>query len=117
MTRESTWSRGNSDMRDLPLQPSSAQASLPGLLSGEGVTLDDVRRHAEAADHFFRSAPWRHWMGLELFRLLNPRPPSGIGYFSFMGGGGEEFGLAFFKRMEHFERLLNGSSMIAMQGA
>jgi tetratricopeptide (TPR) repeat protein len=73
-----------------------ADNPIPGIFSGRGITLAHVRAFAEAAEAFFRAAPWQHLMDADLLTIEVPSAPDGMRHAAVLGAGGETFGLAFY---------------------
>ncbi len=68
----------------------------PGLLDGAGVTLAEVRSYADAVVEFSRATPWCSLADYDLVRVESDHPGRDWAHFVVMGGGGQEYGLAFF---------------------
>lgn len=67
----------------------------PALGRVKGMTTDRVAAFADAASAFWKAAPWKHFKGEVLWRI-DPAPKlRELRYCLVMGGGGQEFGLAF----------------------
>jgi tetratricopeptide (TPR) repeat protein len=81
----------------------------PGALSGRGVTVDKMRRFAEAAARFYRAAPWRHLTSDDLIRVEAPSAGAGLSLVVVLGAGGEVFGLSFLQSLEQFELISAGA--------
>lgn len=71
-----------SDALDARVQPFFQDD--PGLLAGEGVTLDQIASFAEAAAVFARAEPWRHLGGEDLIHVESPE--AGALRFAFILG-------------------------------
>ena len=71
----------------------------PGALEVKGVTVDAMRRYAEAARTFYESAPWRHLSDRDLIEIRGGAPP-GMSYATVLdkshGAGSSAEGLGFF---------------------
>ena len=78
----------------------------PSALDAKGVTVDRMRSFAEAAVAFYRAEPWAELTDQDLIAIEHPKPPAGLGYCTVMGSGGQEFGLAFFKTPQQYEKML-----------
>ena len=74
------------------------QPPIPSLLKDRAITLDHVRRFAEAVAAFYRAAPWQHLSDEDLIRIDQPKPPAGFKYATVLGAAGETFGLGFYHR-------------------
>jgi tetratricopeptide (TPR) repeat protein len=72
-----------------------ADLAVPTLLSGAGVTLDDVRRFAEAAARFWRAEPWQYLTNDDRLTVEMPRLDRRLRYATVMGNAGLQYGLAF----------------------
>lgn len=67
----------------------------PALNRVKGITVERIAAFADAARQFWHAAPWRHFDGEVVWRI-DPAPKSRpFKHCVVMGGGGEEFGLAF----------------------
>jgi tetratricopeptide (TPR) repeat protein len=68
----------------------------PGALTGPGVTVEAMRRYAEAAKALFEAKPWKHLTDEDLLQIESPAAPTGLKYASILGAGGQTFGLGFY---------------------
>lgn len=76
-------------------QMKGSPLSAPPLLKGKDMSVDRIRAFAEAAALFWDAAPWKHFDG-EAAWTIKPKPKTrALSACLVMGGGGEEFGLAF----------------------
>ena len=66
----------------------------PGLLAGEGVTLDQVASFADAAASFARAEPWRHLVELDKVRVES-RETGTVSFAIVLGSVDEEHGVVF----------------------
>lgn len=82
---------------------------LPGPLDGAGVTVERMLGFAEAAEAFFRAAPWEHLSDEDLVHVEAPPAPAGLGFACVLGAGGHTHGLGFFASRDDYWRL-HGSS-------
>lgn len=81
---------------------------LPGILSGEGVTVEGVAAFARAARRFQEAAPWRLLSNEDLVRVEAPEMEAGLRDVVVMGEGGMQHGLMFFASPGQFEALERG---------
>ncbi|MHB1034380.1 MAG: DUF6930 domain-containing protein [Pirellulales bacterium] len=70
---------------------------VPSPLEGTGVTVDDLRRFAEAAAAFYRAAPWQFLTDVDLIHVERPTPPQGMEYAVVLGRAGAVYGLGFYR--------------------
>ncbi len=68
----------------------------PGPMEGEGVTVERMRRFAEAAAAFYEVGPWDELLDEDLIRIASPPAPVGMGVATVLGAGGKAFGMGFF---------------------
>jgi tetratricopeptide (TPR) repeat protein len=71
-----------------------ADLGVPTLASGAGVTLDDVRRFAEAAAKFWRAEPWQSLTNEDRLTVEMTRLDRRLRFATVMGNAGLQFGLA-----------------------
>jgi len=71
---------------------------VPGLLSGDSVTVEAARRFAEAAVAFYQAAPWKHLTDEDLIQIESPEGPTGLRFATVLGAGGQTFGLGFYNK-------------------
>jgi len=75
----------------------------PGALQGKGVTVERMRGFAEAAKSFYQAEPWTELGTVDLIEVEVPPPPDpSLRFPLVLGGGGQEFGLAFYRSPEHY---------------
>jgi tetratricopeptide (TPR) repeat protein len=82
--------------------------ALPGILSGEGVTVGGVAAFARAARRFQEAAPWRFLSNEDLVRVEAPEMEAGLRDVVVMGEGGMQHGLMFFSSPGQFEAVERG---------
>jgi len=87
-----------------------SESPIPEALSGRGVTIDRMRRFADAAKAFYEAKPWRHLTNDDLIRVESPRIGDELSHVSVMGAGGREFGLAFLASRDDFDNLVSRQS-------
>ena len=85
-------------VRELGEELSSHEDEPPGSLDAKGVTVEKMRRFAEAAKLFYEAAPWQHLIDEDLLAIESPRAPVGLKYASILGAGGQTFGLGFYHK-------------------
>lgn len=76
----------------------------PALIRSPGMTVARVRSFAESAASLFDAEPW-NLSPDEVWEVKTPKPPKGMRYFSFMGAGGAEYGLGFFKSLDQYAEM------------
>ena len=80
----------------------------PGLLSGEGVTVEAAAAFARAAQRFYEAAPWRFLDNEDLLQVEAPEMEAGLREVVVMGAGAMEYGLMFFSSPAQIEALERG---------
>ncbi len=81
------------------------KSPLPGSLSGEGVTIEQVASFAEAAVLFMAAEPWRHLEDDEPIRVESPIEVPEVQFASVMGQAGHSYGLLFHHDIRFFLEL------------
>ncbi len=76
-------------------------ASIPGLLSVEGVTPELVGSIFAAAADFYRAEPWVHLTNLQPLSI-QVEPETRPRYAVIMGNGGVEYGIALYNQWDDF---------------
>ncbi len=89
---------------------------VPGALSGKGVRIEHVRAFAEAAARFHAAQLWDELTAEDLIRVLGPRAPKGMEFFTVLGYDGQSFGLGFFESVRQAEMLMSGAAPEAVMG-
>ncbi|MBX3367609.1 MAG: hypothetical protein KF912_09905 [Phycisphaeraceae bacterium] len=80
--------------------------AMAGIMRRKGMTVERVRAFAEAARAFWRAKPWTCCEG-ETIWSIEPRPKAKeMRHVSIMGGGGQEFGLAFLDSPDRVRRMM-----------
>jgi tetratricopeptide (TPR) repeat protein len=69
---------------------------IPALLDDPEITVEDVRRFAEAAHRFWLAEPWQHLTDEDLIVIEAPKPDREARCFVVLGNAGMEYGLAFY---------------------
>ncbi len=85
---------------------SKIDAGRPGLLQGDGVTVERARSFADAAARFFAAAPWEYLTTEDPIGFATsqqPAPNAALSFAVVMGAAGETFGLAFYESLAVFE--------------
>ena len=91
-------------------------SALPGLMEGAppppladdpAITPQRLAAFAEAAAAFYAAAPWRQFAAMDLVRVVSPQVPKRLAFLNIMGGGGEQFGVAFFPSAEAFGQMID----------
>ena len=83
------------------------RSSVPTLMSIHGITLDDVREFAAAAERFYRAEPWQHLMNEDVLAIDLPGIDKAARYAVVMGNAGMQFGVSFYdspKTIDAFTR-------------
>lgn len=82
---------------------------VPGPLEGRGVSIEHMRRFADAAAAFYRAAPWQHLTDADLVRIEKPRCPEGMKYAIVLGAGRSVYGLGFYRSSAHYVQFRRGA--------
>ncbi len=82
------------------------EAFLPNALDVKGVTVEIMRKFAEAACNLYESRLWEQLTGEDLLEIESPFIDSKLRHFSVLGSGDMTFGLAFYDSYEEFEGIL-----------
>ena len=82
------------------------EALLPNALDVKGVTVEIMRKFAEAACNLYKSRLCEQLTGEDLLEIESPFIGSKLRYFSLLGSGGITFGLAFYDSFQEFEAIL-----------
>ena len=79
----------------------------PALTDDRRITADRLADFADAAAAFYAAAPWAAFGPTDLVRVAAPAGvPAALRFVNVMGGGGEQFGLAFFASPADFAALV-----------
>ncbi|MBI1902529.1 MAG: tetratricopeptide repeat protein, partial [Planctomycetia bacterium] len=89
---------------------------VPGALEGEGVTIERMRRFAEAAAAFYRAAPWQHLTDVDLLCIEEPGGPREMKWAAVLGAGGLLYGLGFYSRADHHFELRQAAGALKPRG-
>ena len=84
-------------LEDMMDAQSGGRAPLPGPLDGQGVTVERMRRFAEAAAAFYRAAPWQYLTDVDLIKIEEPKAPTGMECAVVLGAGRSVYGLGFYR--------------------
>jgi tetratricopeptide (TPR) repeat protein len=79
------------------------QSPVPTLMSGDGVTLEDVREFAAAAERFYRAEPWQHLMNDDVLAVTLPGLDKAARYAVVMGNAGMQFGVSFYGSLKEID--------------
>lgn len=90
---------------------------LPGALEGAGVTVDVMRRFAEAAARFYRAAQWQHLTNDDLIQIESEVPSPSYRYAVVLGNAGRTFGIGFYKTPEDYYAVAGAGSPRKAAGA
>ena len=75
----------------------------PSMMDGQDVELKDIKYFANAAKRFDKARPWRLFNDMDPIEIVDPAPPDpALQIAVLMGSGGQEFGLAFFRTLDHY---------------
>ena len=91
------------------------QGRFPGPLDGKNVSVQQMRRFAEAAAAFYRAAPWQYLTDVDLIQIEQPKPPQGMECAVVLGAGRSVYGLGFYRDMADYVRFRQAASE-GMQG-
>lgn len=86
----------------------------PGILTGEGVTVEAVAAFSRAALRFHEAAPWRFLSNEDLVQVEAPEMEAGLRDVVVMGEGGMHQGLMFLPGPGHLEALERGEAGVAI---
>ena len=75
---------------------------VPGLLTGEGVTIERVRGFADAAAAFYHARLWEELTDEDLIQIESPEPPENMGFAVVLGAGGFLYGLGFYDSVDEY---------------
>lgn len=95
---------------------SGGPVTTAGLLRRKGMTVERVRAFAHAARAFWRAKPWTFDEDTVLWSIEPTPKTKELRYFTIMGHGGEEFGLAFHAGPKQFMRMMNSEEPAAYFG-
>lgn len=82
------------------------ERTVPAVTVIEGASEAMLLEFYEAADLFYRAAPWEHLLNEDIIEVRLSGQPAW--YCSVMGGGGQEFGLAFYPSVDDVNEVLSG---------
>lgn len=85
--------------------------ALPDALSAKRVTVEMMRRFAEAAAEFYAAKPWRYLCDSDLVAIESPFVDDRLRYATVLGSGGMTYGIGFYDSMKAFERFISGDGM------
>ncbi len=74
----------------------------PGVLEGEGMTVERLRAFAEAARVCYEAAPWEELSNDDLIEVRGPDAPPGMSHVVVLGKGGMVRGIGFYASEENF---------------
>jgi tetratricopeptide (TPR) repeat protein len=92
---------------------------LPGALSGRDVTVEQLRRFAEAAAAFYRAAPWQYLGEADVIHVEAPAPPKSMSRLTVLGAGDMSHGLGFYASLSDwlaFRRAATGEGPMPDSG-
>jgi len=87
----------------------SRRSDFPGPLEGQGVTVEQMRRFAEAAAAFYRAAPWQYLTDADLVHVEKPTCPEGMKCAIVLGAGRSAYGLGFYRSAAHYVQFRTGA--------
>jgi tetratricopeptide (TPR) repeat protein len=79
------------------------EPELPSLLDDPAVTVDDVRRFADAARRFYLAEPWQHLTDQDLIVIERPKGDPRARCCVVMGNAGLQYGLAFYASADDYD--------------
>ncbi len=80
----------------------------PGLLGGQGVTIEQIRSFAEASALFYRAAPWDTLSSddpILVETTQSPAPLKALSLIAVMGSLGQSYGLSFHRTYKAFQKM------------
>lgn len=83
--------------------------SLPQPLDAAGVTVQRMRRFAEAAAAFYRAAPWQYLTDSDLLEIESPKAPTGMKYAVVLGAGRSVYGVGFYRSRNDYVLFRRGA--------
>ena len=87
-------------------------AGLPPDMVGQGgVTAEQLRSFAEAAEAFYRAAPWKYLSDEDLIRVEAPAGDEALSHLTVLGAEGRTFGVAFFRSPQQNAELQQAQDM------
>lgn len=92
-------------LREYSAMVKADESDVPLLLDGPGVTVEALRRFADAAARYYRAAPWQHLSDEDLIEVEAPDAPRGYRYALVLGNAGHVFGLAFYESPEQYDAM------------
>jgi len=81
---------------------------IPSLLPAAGVTVEDVRQFAVAAERFYRAEPWQHLTNDDLMTVELPGLDRRARCATVMGNAGLQYGVAFHASQKDADALNGG---------
>ena len=82
----------------------------PGMLTGDNVEIEQIKRFTESASSFYQARLWEELSDVDLVEILEPLPPPGMRYVSVLGHGGQTFGLGFFDSLKEYEKMCRAAA-------
>lgn len=104
--------RGLADGMADAMPPTGAEPP-PPLDRDRAVSPALVAGLADAAAVFCQAEPWKHFGPTDVIQVVSPRVEKAVKFVNVMGGGGEQFGLAFFPSKAGFLKLLRAAEPAA----
>jgi tetratricopeptide (TPR) repeat protein len=92
-------------LRDYSAMVKADDNAVPSALDGPGVTIDVLRRFADAAARYYRAAPWQYLSDEDLVEIESPSAPQGYRFALVLGNAGHTFGLAFYESREQHDAM------------
>jgi tetratricopeptide (TPR) repeat protein len=81
-----------------------AEAWAPPLLSDTGISIEQLRAFAEAADRYYRARPWELLTDIDPIRVEKPAAPKGMRYAVVLGAAQDPCGLGMYASNAEVER-------------
>ena len=86
----------------------------PPLLSDNGISIEQLRAFAEAADRYFRARPWEYLTDIDPIRVERPAAPKGMKYAVVLGATRDVYGLGMYASNAEVERAHQGKLDLRM---
>ena len=83
------------EMLEQMIEETSDHVVVPAALDSKGVTVEMMRSFADAADVFYRRAPWDMLSGGDLIEIEEPAVDNELRWVVVLGSGGDTMGLGF----------------------
>jgi tetratricopeptide (TPR) repeat protein len=94
-----------------------AGTPIPDLLSAAGVTVEDVRQFAAAAERFYRAEPWQHLTNDDPMTVDLPGLDKRARCATVMGNAGLQYGIAFHASQKDADAMYGGRGVLDVRKA